>query len=521
MAYDSSNLNNMAQIDYTSRDFAALKTDLINLISSRTGKAWDTADPSDLGSVLVEAFAYMGDIMSYYIDRVANESSVETAVKRETLLNFAALYGYKPSGPTPATVNVLFTNTSAAPIDIPIGTQIMAPLTYGPYTEVYFETTQSATQLAASATITLTAKEGKTVNTDRPDLINPVNNKPLPASLGSSTGESSQEIIIPDFGLVDSSLIVYVGQGAAFAAWSYVDTLSEYGPTALVFTTSQNADGSLTVIFGDGVNGAVPPTGQLISASYKTSLGAAGNVISSAITEVTFIPGNIDPEAVSYLSVTNDTSAIGGADADSSDQLRTKIKSAISARRRAVTLEDYEFLANQTPQIGRAKAISSIYSSVTLYIQTQNDGTNTPGIAGGSPTSTWTTLQSNVQKYLSDKIPVGTTLTIVQPTYVPVYVSMNVVVGAAFKRNTVKLDIAKAFLNAGGLFSYESNTFGRTIALSSVISKAAGIAGVESITLTKLNTDNGSGVATITLAANQIPYLLPTALIITPDGGLL
>ena len=512
---------NEIQIDYTSRDFAALKSDLVNLISARTDKAWDASDPSDLGSVLVEAFAYMGDIMSYYLDRVANETSVDTAVKRETLLNFASLYGYKPSGPTPSTVSVLFTNTSDAPIDIPTGTQVMAPLTYGPYTEVYFETTQSATQLAAAATITLTAKEGKTVNTDRPDLINPVNNKPLPSSLGSSTGEPSQEITISDFGIVDDSLTVYVGQGAAFAAWSYVDTLSEYGPTDLVFTTSQNEDGSLTVIFGDGVNGSVPPTGQLISATYKTSVGASGNVISSAITEVTFIPGNIDPESVSYLTVTNDASSVGGANADTTDQLRAKIKSAISARRRAVTLEDYEFLANQTPQIGRAKAISSVYSSVTLYVQTQNDGTNTPGITSGSPTSTWTQLQSNVQEYLSDKIPVGTTLTIVQPTYVPVYVSMNVTVGAAFKQSAVKLNIAKAFLNAGGLFSYEVNTFGRTIALSSVISKAAGIAGVESVTLTKLNTDNSSGVATIALAANQIPYLLPAALIITPTGGLL
>lgn len=512
---------NEIQIDYTSRDFAALKTDLVNLISSRTDKEWDASDPSDLGSVLVEAFAYMGDIMSYYLDRVANETSVDTAVKRSTLLNFAALYGYKPSGPTPATAQVLFTNTSDVAIDIPLGTQVMAPLTYGPYTEVYFETTQSATQIAAGASITLTAKEGKTVNTDRPDLINPVNNKPLPSSLGSSTGETSQQVIISDFGIVDDSLTVYVGQGAAFAAWAYVDTLSEYGPTDLVFTTSQNEDGSLTVLFGDGVNGAIPPTGQLISATYKTSVGASGNVISGAITEVTFIPGNIDPEAVSYLSATNDAAAIGGADADTTDQLRTKIKSAISSRRRAVTLEDYEALANQTPQIGRAKAVSAVYSSVTLYVQTQNDGTNTPGIISGSPTSTWTDLQENVSSYLSDKIPVGTTLTIQPPTYVPVYVSMTVNVGAAFKQSTVKLNIAKAFLNTGGLFSYETNTFGRTIALSSVISKAASISGVESVTLTKLNTDNGSGVATITLAANQIPYLLPAALIITPNGGLL
>ena len=101
-------MSNEIQIDYTSRDFDALKTDLVNLINARTNIDWDASDPSDLGAVLVEAFAYMGDIMSYYLDRVANETTVDTAVKRETLLNFAKLYGYKPSGPTPATITILF-----------------------------------------------------------------------------------------------------------------------------------------------------------------------------------------------------------------------------------------------------------------------------------------------------------------------------------------------------------------------------------------------------------------------------
>ena len=129
---------NDTQIDYTSRDFSALKEDLISLIQSRTSSSWDPSDPSDLGPILVVSFAYMGDIMSYYLDRVANETSVETAIKRETLLNFAALYGYKPSGPTPAVVDVTFTNVSDVSIDLPIGTQVMAPLLYGPYTEIYF-----------------------------------------------------------------------------------------------------------------------------------------------------------------------------------------------------------------------------------------------------------------------------------------------------------------------------------------------------------------------------------------------
>ena len=98
------------QIDYTSRDYAALKSDLVGLISQKTGVNWEVTDPNDLGSILIESFAYMGDIMSYYLDRIANETSIDTATKRENLLNFAALYGYKPTGPTPATLRVKFTN---------------------------------------------------------------------------------------------------------------------------------------------------------------------------------------------------------------------------------------------------------------------------------------------------------------------------------------------------------------------------------------------------------------------------
>jgi hypothetical protein len=513
---------NDIQIDYTSRDFSALKEDLISLIQSRTSSSWDPSDPSDLGSILVESFAYMGDIMSYYLDRVANETSVETAIKRETLLNFAALYGYKPSGPTPAVVDVTFTNISDVSIDLPIGTQVMAPLLYGPYTEIYFETTTAVIALAAGATITVTCKEGKTVNTDRPDLINPANNRPLPASLGTSDGSANQKITIIDTGIVDSSLFIYVGQGSAFAPWSYVETLAEHSSTSLVFTTAQNSDGTLTVVFGDSINGAIPPTGQLISALYKVSTGLSGNITAGAVSEVTFIPGNIDPEAISYVTATNAVEALGGANSDGSDQLKAKIKAAISSRRRAVTLADYEYLASQVPRLGRAKATGGVYSSITLYVQTQDDGSITPGLTGDpvTTTSNWNTLSADLSAYLADKIPVGTTVTVQPPTYVPIYVSMTVNIGAAYRKNTVKLNIAKAFLNTGGLFSFENNGFGRTISQSALISKAYGIEGVESVTLTKLNTDNTSSVGTLALTDGQLPYLLPEALLITVNGGL-
>lgn len=511
-----------SQIDYTSRDYQALLEDLTSLVNVRTNYAWTADDPSDLGTILLESFAYMGDIQSYYIDRVANELTIDTAARRKTLVDIGKLYGYRVSGPTPARVNVVFENISDEAIDIPVGTQVLATLLYGDFTEVYFETTTSATQLAPGDTVTLTCQEGKTVNTDRPDLISPTTNKPLPVNLGVSDGTAQQIVELIDTNIVDDSIIVYVGQGVAFTPWSYVESLTEAGPNQLVFTTNVDGDGNVSLEFGDGINGAIPPANQVISALYRISAGAAGNLNSGTIEEVTFIPGNILPEAIGYLSVSNPSAAFGGADGDDNDQIRTKVKNAITTRRRAVTLSDYAALASQVSGVGRTKSIAAVYSSVTLYLQTQNDDSVTPGIVNGIPTTSWTELSSKVSNYLSDKIPVGTTVSVQPPTYVDFYVTLTVVANSAFNNADVEQDIRDVFLNPGGLFAYESVDFGQLMAYSAVMSKAASVAGVQSIIIDKLNTDNSNSASTagVQLTNGQIPVLQTTNLIINVSGGL-
>ena len=581
------------QIDYTSRDFAALKADLINLIRTRTNTTWDPTDYSDLGHVLVETFAYMGDIMSHYLDRVANETTIDTAIKTDTLLAFAKLYDYKPSGPTPASLYVNFENVSNSPIDIPVGTQVMAALSYGPFTQVYFETTQAATALAAGASISLLCKEGKTVNTDRADLIDATYNKALPANLGTSDGTSDQKFVITDIGVIDDSLTVYVGQAAAFAPWFYVDSLLEYGPSENVFTTERKSDGTVSIVFGDNTNGAVPASGQLISAVYKSSVGVIGNIDASTITEITFIPGNIDPAALSYFEVGNTLPASGGADADKTDQLRKKIKAAIKTRTRAVTLQDYSDLASLVSQVGKTSAKADVYSSVVVYLQTQNDNSAAPGYpskqiagAGGNgtaityttaeehqfsagtlvnisgvvpitlnvsnatiastpttttftvassvsgtstapgtainliPTATWNAVAADVVAYLDDKKPVGTSVTVLPPTYVPIYLTVAVTALPQYKNSDIKLSVYKKLLGSEGLFNYTKNVFGAAIPLSSVIAELQGIAGVVSTNITVFNTTGAASSANIALETNEIPFLTATNLIITSTGGI-
>jgi len=581
------------QIDYTSRDFAALKADLVDLIKERTNTTWDPTDYSDLGNVLVETFAYMGDIMSHYLDRIANETTIDTAIQRKTLLSFAKLYDYVISGPTPATVNVTFTNISTSTLDIPTGTQVMAPLSFGEYSEVYFETTTSATAVAPGASITLPCQEGKTVNTDKPDLIDSTFNIALPANLGTSDGRATQSFTIPETGIVNNSITVYVGQGVAFGNWTYVDNLFESGPGDRVFTTAPNEDGTIDIVFGDNVNGAIPQSGQLISATYKVSVGSAGNIKSLSITELTFFPGNLDPQITSYFTVSNNIPASGGADGDTTANIKNKIKAAVSTRRRAVTLEDFSYLANLAEGVGKSNAASSVYTNVNLYVQPLNDGQaatgypqaniigvsttgtavtfatdvnhgfavgNTVNISGVNPvaynlqgavitavpstvtftvastvttayvigglavsltpTSAWTNLSYDVASYMSDKILAGTTLTVLPPTYVPIYLSVTVDADSAWKKSDVRLAIYQAMLGETGLFYYDKNTFGRTIPLSLITSAIQNLPGVVSATVTQLSKDASGSVGTITLAANEIPYLLSTSLVTTVNGGI-
>jgi len=99
-------------VDYTGRDYYALRTQLIERVKERTNNNWQGNDPSDFGLALIESFAYMGDLVNYYIDRIANESYIMTATQRESLLNLAKMYGYNPANYVSSIVNLQFSNSN-------------------------------------------------------------------------------------------------------------------------------------------------------------------------------------------------------------------------------------------------------------------------------------------------------------------------------------------------------------------------------------------------------------------------
>ena len=111
--------------------------------------------------------------------------------------------------------------------------------------------------------------------------------------------------------------------------------------------------------------GAVPPKGaQLRLTSYRHGGGRQGNVAADTLTVLkNAIPG--------VASVTNPREARGGVDSESLQSARRRAAMEIRTRYRAVTAEDFEFLAGEaTPRVARAHCVAPMegVGAVRLYL---------------------------------------------------------------------------------------------------------------------------------------------------------
>jgi hypothetical protein len=96
-------------VNYTSRDYKSIRSMLVGLAAGLMPE-WETVgETGDFGTLLLEMYAYTGDIMNYYIDRVAAEPFLASAVRRQSVLGIADMLGYVPIAQQSASGVVTFT----------------------------------------------------------------------------------------------------------------------------------------------------------------------------------------------------------------------------------------------------------------------------------------------------------------------------------------------------------------------------------------------------------------------------
>lgn len=481
------------QIDYTSRDYSAIRESLINNIPTFAPQ-WKSRDTNDFGIILLELWAYVGDILSFYTDRAANEAFLETATQRTSLLSLAKLLGYKVSQATPAGVLLQFTNTHESnTIEIPIGLKTTtATLMNAGQAPLTFETIETA-ELAPGEVKLVAAVEGTTVT----DVLTT-----------SFNGKPNQSFKLTNQN-VDSSTLEVTSNGLVY---TQISSMIDANPTESVYEAILDADTFTYILFGDNISGRIPGLNTQIQATYRTISGSEGNTAANTINDVISSYLFSDNSSGSGLTVTNPDPATGGSDAESNSDIRNNAPKALKAVNRAVTLEDYASLALQVQNVGKAKADAAVYTNINLYM----------GILGasgldslGDPTGSWSARALAVNNYLAGKIPPGTVVTVVPPILVPITIDITINVSPSYKRSVVT-DAVRSAINT--LFLYDNVDFAQIVTQQSISVAVANVEGVEYSTITALYRDAGSGVNDFTLAKVEIPTL--DSLNITSNGGI-
>ena len=82
-------------IKYSSRDFNSIKKDLVNYAKTYYPESFKDYNQSSFGALMLDTVAYVGDVLSFYLDYQANESFLETAIETNNVIKLGNQLGYK------------------------------------------------------------------------------------------------------------------------------------------------------------------------------------------------------------------------------------------------------------------------------------------------------------------------------------------------------------------------------------------------------------------------------------------
>lgn len=469
----------MSSFDYTSRDFATIQEDLLNRAASSLPE-WTDRDPSDFLMALIKLWAYEGDILHFYIDRAASESFLATATQRESVLALANLYDYTPNFVASARATVTVYNGTGASVSIPSGTKFSGD---SGNTRFNFYTTSDAT-LEAAQVATLNVKEGILYTGQL--LTNT-------AGQSSSNGLSSQRFSLYHQNVDPNTVKVYVheGPGATPVEWKRVDRLVTSSANDAVYSLYVTAANTTQVVFGNGVNGRIPPVNLAVTADYAVTSGAAGNIPAGVI-------DTLNSSTLQGVLVRKElsTEGVGGSDVENISALKAALPRVFRTSRRAVTLSDFSDLALGVQGVAKAVAeyagTSGTGGSVTVYAAPYQSGYTTASSV--TSFSVEQNLRERVHNELMPNAMLGIASVAVPSTIgtTPVYVSTTVYAKDNYVASLVETEVATALANK---FSFEEMTFGQVLHIGDFYRTILAVDGVDYAIINDFNiTGLGGGL---------------------------
>lgn len=257
---------------------------------------------------------------------------------------------------------------------------------------------------------------------------------------------------------VESTLNLFVND----IEWHESDSLAALSPNERSFITKTDDDGKLSVIFGNGSEGARLPTGiENIRAEYRSGIGNGGNVKAEQISLLASKP-------LGVKGVINPLRASGGADRENRDQARKSAPLAVMALDRLVSVRDYKDFSRLYAGIGKSDALEISDGRRQLVHVT---------IAGADdiPIDENSDLFINLRQALHDYGDPHQPLQLAVRELMFVVISSNVKIEPDYQWDSVATELRVALLDA---FSFERRELGEDVVLSEVISVMQAVSGV-------------------------------------------
>lgn len=243
-------------------------------------------------------------------------------------------------------------------------------------------------------------------------------------------------------------------------SWSRVDSFVEAGPEDEVYVVRVAPDGTATIQFGDQ---AIPPTGkQNVTASYRYGAGAAKppvgliNKLASPVAGVDGVAWSLAPS--------------GGRDADQASSIRENAPASMLCFGRAVSLQDYEALAQAYPGVLRASAGWAFVARTQraqVVVWVISDGSSVAGELGG---------------YLAGLGDPDVPVVVQEATPLPTPISMEVTMNARERALTVQERVLDALSSpARGLLSVRRRRLREALFRSQLVRTVMDVEGVTSV----------------------------------------
>jgi hypothetical protein len=296
-----------------------------------------------------------------------------------------------------------------------------------------------------------------------------------------------QKFYIRQSGIVSDTLRVFASlPGGTKDEWFPVSTFVGQSSTAKIYKAYYDHDGRVMIMFGDGIEGRIPPRNCVVSTEVWFGGGSAGNRVGAGQLTRTL-------STLNYLSsVTNAEAPSGGADVKTNAQLKSIGPNVVKSLWAARSLSNVEALVENYPGVREASVVDMDTNVEDSSLLPAYRWETNVYVLPEEATRPNALFLSRIRAYLADRKVVGTKLLPLSPVFYTFYLNMTVRIFENYLKN--KITIHNTLTAA--LDSYFSNlSLGRRVNSSDIIAIGEAISGIDSLTLTNVDAVKEEGQA--------------------------